>query len=234
MQIIENFNGIVNCNFDNKDDFLKNRGKLISTTMILDEFNSVDGIDIYKTIYDPNKALRIYLDFIEGCSHYDDKMIMELLKRQEKVKLTDFPTGIVTIKNKVIGQEIPFYEKYKTIYDYILNNQNIIPIEIYLKVLKILRELLDNEIIYRDVHAKNFLISPDNSTIKLIDFDPHFISTTNNKATKESMINNLKSMLNKLNSITNIKFSSNYDNANTLEEIEESIKENQYILTKNS
>ena len=83
------------------------------------------GIYLYKSNYDENKALRIYKDFMhyKYVGYTDERIVSELQKRQKFVHLTEFPTGIVTIENSVIGQEIPYYEQYETIRYMFENNK---------------------------------------------------------------------------------------------------------------
>lgn len=113
---------IRNIKFDNKEDFSKNSGKFICQSTHNDgiwfdtEFDLENGVYLYRPDYDESKALRVYKNTLGVCNDYkftsydDYKIVSELLSRQKNVKLTDFPTGIVTIENYVIGQEIPYYE----------------------------------------------------------------------------------------------------------------------------
>ena len=52
------------------------------------------------------------------------------------------------------------------------------------------------DIIYLDIHAKNFMIDIATETIKLIDFDSQYVRTENTKNIHyESMMTNLKNIL---------------------------------------
>ena len=86
--------------------------------------NLENGVYIYKSNYDSKKALRIYKDFAlyKYIYHSDAKDVSKLQEFQSKIKLTEFPTGILTIEDSVIGQEIPFYENYETL-RYIFENK---------------------------------------------------------------------------------------------------------------
>ena len=189
-----------------------------------------DGIYLFKSKYDKDKAIKLYKDYnsYKYTNHNDYVIISELQKRQDKIKLTKFPTGIITIQNKVIGQEIPYYENSDTIFNYFTEgNMKKRPTQFYLEILKILKELCNEGIYYTDIHTKNFLINNVNEIINLIDFEKNFVYLDNQKTFAYSnMINNLKFyMINILNNITGITFDYNYNKAETLEELEQIVLE---------
>lgn len=229
----ESFPNIRDIHFDRKEDLYDNLGTFITETKYESNIflnfscNSTNGAYIYKSYYDSKKSLKIYKDFADYkfCCHNDEILISELQKKQKYIKLTDFPTGIVSVENYVIGQEIFYYEKYQTLYDAIRNTNN--PTILYLNVLKILRELLEHGIVYEDIHAKNFLVN--NDVVKLIDFESHYI---NFNKKQHNIIKNLKEMLNNLNAIIGIKFNDSYMKSNTLDEIEYCVIEKNYTLIK--
>lgn len=230
----EHFENLRHIRLDNMEQFCEYEGKTISSTYSVDSMNYTSGVRISEASYDPSKALRIYYDYLDGSSHSDERMISTLIDRQKNVKLTEFPTGIITLENKIIGQEIPYYRNYNTLFDVISNNENILPTELYIKVLKSLKELLDNEIVYKDIHAKNFLLDQTNSILRIIDFEPHFVSLES-KYGQGVMINNLKAMIKKLNGIRNIRFSKIYKKTNTFNEVEECIyDEHIKLMRKNN
>lgn len=194
------------------------------------------GIYLYKSNYDENKALRIYKDFMhyKYVGYTDERIVSELQKRQKFVHLTEFPTGIVTIENSVIGQEIPYYEQYETIrYMFENNKYKNHPTNYYIQILKILKELFKVGITYQDIHSNNFLFRILDEDIKLIDFEPYQVRFDEGKNCHYNfMIDNLKFMLNLLNGFSGLEFNSNFEKTQTLEEVEESILENQRILMK--
>jgi hypothetical protein len=155
------------------------------------------GVWIYASPIDSTRAFRIYKDFQDNnVGHfYDLKLISELKLRQPNVKLTEFPTGIITDQSKIIGQEIPFYRGYITLEKFI-SNGHMFKHDMYLKILKIIRELLANQIIYTDIHKNNFLIDVITDDIKLIDFDDSYICFYDSRANYESMLCNLKLLTN--------------------------------------
>jgi len=101
------------------------------------------------------------------------------------------------------------------------------PTQFYLEILKILKELCNEGIYYTDIHTKNFLINNVNEVINLIDFEKNFIYLDNQRNfAYSSMINNLKFyLINILNRVSDIKLNESYEKAETLEEIEEIVKE---------
>ena len=107
-------------------------GRFIASTHD-DESNSFSsdptGMQIYQDINNPKVGYRIYKGlmlssdnfyFTDGCG--DIRFISKLQERQDNVKLTQFPTGIVTINDCIIGHEIPFYEKFSSLDKFILDN----------------------------------------------------------------------------------------------------------------
>lgn len=196
--------------------------------------DDLDGIFLYKSTYSSKKALRIYKDYMhyKYVGHSDYKIVSELQLRQKNIKLTEFPTGIVTIENSVIGQEAPYYEDYNTIRKTFENDTiKVNPIQSYIKILKILKELFKEGIVYRDIHSNNFLYRIIDEDIKLIDFERFQVSFNEGRGCNyQSMIDNLKYMIKLLNSFKGIEFNYGFKKTQTLEEIEESILENQKIL----
>ena len=134
-------------------------------------------------------------------------MIAKLNSLKENITLTDFPTAIITIKNCVIGQEIVYYQNYQTLTSIVYQR---LPedklLSYYQKVLLIIKELLDNGIIYTDIHPNNIMINLNTDQVKLIDFDPNHISFNNDYESYFKMLTNLKNMINEINSYLKITF----------------------------
>ena len=223
---------IRNINLDEKKDLRDNIGTFVTETKreanyFFDSEDALtDGVYIYKSNMDPNKALRIYKD----CSNYpyvyhnDIVLISKLQEKQKNIKLTEFPTGIITIQNTIIGQEIPFYEDYKTLHETIENLNSIKElINYYKKMLDILIELENNGMIYTDLHFKNFMVK--NNDIKLIDFEDDSIKLDYSESTYKNMIYMLRNRINKLNQKLNIEF---LIDSNNLKDIKEEI----YVKSK--
>lgn len=143
-----------------------------------------NGSFIFKSKENPKRAFKIYEDFkinLSG-SFSDLKLVSNLKSLQDKVSLTEFPTGIITMDHKIIGQEIPYYEDYISIARYIENNK--LTKDDLIKVINIFQELLKNNIHYNDTHTKNLLINPETRDIKLIDFESQCITIGEYESTK--------------------------------------------------
>lgn len=223
---------IRNINFENRQDFSENSGKFICESTHNDgiwqdtDFDLTNGVYLYKPNYDETKALRIYKDTLGVCDDYkftsysDHLLVKELLSRQKNIKLTDFPTGIVTIENYVIGQEIPYYQNFNNLSEIIHLKTHREIIRYYIDIINILEELSNNGIIYSDVHAKNFMIDSCSNLLKLIDFDSTYLSIDNEKDIYMNMIMNLKNMIKYINNQMNINLELNCEN---LKEVKEEI-----------
>lgn len=230
----QEYENIRDVHFDKKEDLMDNLGRFCGETekdglFVSDGLRLSEGIYLYQTYYDPKKALRIYKDFADYkyVLYRDDMLVSELQKRQDKIKLTEFPTGVVTIENFVIGQEIPYYENYKTLADLVINKKiDDLPLNYYMQMVNILKELSDNGIFYSDVHAKNFMINQEEENTKLIDFEQRFLSFDEDKRNLYRMqLLNLKKMITRVNEFYNYEFNKSFDKINRLEEMQEYIHE---------
>lgn len=226
-----------NVHFECKEDLFGNIGQFLAESckdskshFDLDE----NGVYLFKSTYDNLKGLRLYKDYgnYMVTFHNDENLIYELQKRQSKIKKSKFPTGVVTIEDKVIGQEVHLFENQKTILNYFENNNIEIPTKFYLDILGILKEMYYEGITYSDVHTKNFLIDEIENILNIIDFETGYVTFDNtSKSGYETMIINLKyELLNRLNKLCGIKFSNDYEKAKTLEEIEYVVMEADYKL----
>ncbi len=197
-----------------KNDLYGNLGEFVCQTnrdndcfFSPDDFDT-EGVYIYKR--NAQLALRVYKAFAEYKfnGNLDDRLISKLQQKQSNVKLTDFPTGVVTVDHRIIGQIIPYYNDYLTlndsIYKHMVNEKNILTI--YKKIIEILKELEKNNIIYTDNHAKNYMIN-NNLDVKLIDFEYSQIGIDDNSGYYNNLaLMTLKNMINRLNSFLNIDF----------------------------
>lgn len=224
---------LLNIHFEKKEDMATSLGKYVAETDYKDNmflsssWNLTNGIYLYQSYFDPKIALRIYRDFASyKYVHHDDaKLIKELLERGKNVLLTDFPMGVITIEDYVVGQAIPFYEDYDTLAKVVINKKDELSImKYYLEIMKILKELYNNSIIYADVRSRNFMINRVNNLVKLIDFESQYISF-DDRLYKE-MIKNIKITINEINDYLNIKFK--IDKEDSLDNIEETLLEENY------
>lgn len=195
------------------------------------------GINIYQCKHNSSKALRIIKKVNNYTSIYsdDDYLVSQLQARQKDVLLTEFPTGIVTLKNKVIGQEIPFYGESITLRQAGQKQKlgtwaEAIGIEI--KVLKIIRELLKAGIIYQDIHTANFMINETTGKINLIDFDSRFIKFDHHPFAYNSMVSNLKLLIGYVNSYYGKSFDDDFNSLYTIEEVDDYVKEAHYRILR--
>lgn len=134
----------------------------------------------------------------ERQSYNIEEMVSGLVLRQDNIKLTDFPVGVVSCKKRCVGQVIRLYKNYYPLKD-IVNNDNINIL--YDKVIAIIEELLNNGIMYSDIHENNFLVN-NNLDVKLIDFESSCVSFNNiSPNDKIFCYSKIKSMFDKLNTL---------------------------------
>lgn len=210
----QKFNNLKNIHFDSIRDFESNIGPLIfqtssKTRIFLTSKNDTKGSYIYLSSNSRNIAYKVSKSyrFLEKSNDQDPLMITKLNSLKEKITLTDFPTAIITIKNCVIGQEIVYYQNYQTLTSVVYQHLPEYKLLLYYqKILLIIKELLDNGIIYTDIHPNNIMIDLNNDQVKLIDFDPNHISFTNDYESYYQMLTNLKNMINEINSYLKITF----------------------------
>ena len=197
----------------------------LATSLADSGFNELGGVYIYMSGYNSKIALRVYKDMFDyKFTHYrDDELVSKLQNVQKKVKLTDFPTGIISIEGHVIGQEIPYYHDAVSITEAIIDKKlKDNPIEYYKKILDILIELKQNGVEYIDVHGKNFMYLEKEDKIKLIDFDDKYL-TFDCPYGYKNMIQNLKKFIKNMNGLNNIKTPKILENTETLEDVYEVI-----------
>lgn len=217
-QIRDRFTNIKGQTFDNvreiafkKDELFGNLGKFVAESnhevsdFVYDLYESHFGVYIYQTYENPNIAYRIYKEFADYNfnGYNDDKLIQKLSERKKAILKTEFPTGVVTLDGRIIGQEIPFYQNSITILEYFKNRTILNPFNLYIEILKVLYELFENGIIYLDIHPKNFMIDPIGLKMNLIDFDFHYIKF-DDKTMLKRQLDNYKRMINYLNELLNI------------------------------
>lgn len=174
-------------------------------------FNLTNGVTIRQLCANPNVAYRVYKSFADYKFNgwFDDKLIQKLIERQEKIKLSKFPTGVVTMDGYIIGQEIPYYPDDITLYEYFTKYQDVDYIKVYRAVLEVLKEMYDNGIIYTDSHAKNFMINPllDDIKIDVIDFEYERVKFDDDlKYCEKHFFNNYITMVNRLNMLCGLYF----------------------------
>lgn len=196
-----------------KGELYGNLGKFVAEThydpSLFFEDDLEMGVYIYQTYNNPNLAYRIYKTFAEyKFNGYDDDiLIQKLIERSGDVSLVNFPTGVVTLDGRIIGQEVPFYPNstvLSTIDINMLIDNN--PVDIYKKILAILKELSDNGIAYLDIHANNFMVNLlSMQKVDIIDFDLRFFEFDEESKLKiEEQLFNYRKMIDTLNKKFNI------------------------------
>lgn len=159
-----------------------------------------NGVFIYKSNYSDNKALRIYKCFMDYKfnGNHDDELVYKLQTLQSQIKYTEFPTGVVSKNGFIIGQEVPFYPEYATLYEVKDDLSFKELIDVYKKCLIILSELKNVGINYIDVHARNFLINK-NLDVKLVDFEYDLIKYNDDNAYQKTLLYfyNMVNLINK-------------------------------------
>ena len=120
------------------------------------------------------------------------KMLKLFLEAQSIITLTDLPIAYYQEKERLKGIIVPYYQNSISLYQIIKNNSlndlhkyyhhdNDKTHNLYLllnDILNILEELTNNNIIYLDTNASNFII--ENNQIKLIDFEPQYLKYESN------------------------------------------------------
>ena len=106
------------------------------------------------------------------------------------------------------------------------------PITLQLEMLKILKELVQNGIIYYDIHAKNFMLNIKSNDMKLIDFDINFITFDDKTTVYGSMLSNLKNTINTIDSIYGLNDKETLKVASSLEEVEELVQKKGYTRSR--
>lgn len=169
---------IKNYNCEEVGDIKEVLGEIITESHFTTENTyEENGIYLYHHKTNPNIGFRIYKDYnlYKYVKHSDAEMLSKFKEKQSKITLTEFPKGIITVGNYVIGQEIPYYDGYKPLVKTIYDLKEPKEVMLYYKqIVEILKELCDNKIYYKDLHTGNFIIK--DNVIKLIDFDTNFVS----------------------------------------------------------
>lgn len=160
-----------------------------------------NGVYIFQSLEHPGLAYRISKDFQYCNLKRDAGFIQKLQNQKGKIKLTEFPTGIITQEERIIGQEIPFYSGCQTILYFFQTNIVDNPIVQFKSILDALKEMYDAGIDYFDIHGNNFVLDPWNpSTVKTIDFDETYVSFGYyDSFTRKRILGNYLATINDLN-----------------------------------
>lgn len=185
-----------NRNYGGFGDFICESHKM---SMSFDD-DYLDGIYLYRSRIDANKAYRIDKQYLEPTfkGTGEEKIISQLQEKQGNIKLSEFPTGVVTMEGIVVGQEVPYYDG-PTLKSYAENcTKPMLPTKIYIQLLDIIKEQFANGVYYSDVHANNYVLV--NGIVRPIDFQGHLLSIDKlYDFTRKNIFFYLTFMINKLN-----------------------------------
>ena len=157
------------------------------------KFYHIDGIDDY-IIKDTTNLPKYFNE------HRNKKMLKNFKINQDKFNDIEFPIGYLLDKKQFKGTIIPYYKnsfslkELSNIYEFedLKKYYNHKDSDIYnlinlcLDVLKIIEHLYNENIIYLDIGAGNFLVY--NNTVKIIDFEPGRVYFKENKKKYLSLI----------------------------------------------
>ena len=168
-----------------------------------------DGTLICQSTVDENVGYRIDLGYNNMFTDIQSsaRTINYLQSLQPSIKLTEFPYGVITRENRVVGEVMPFYPNSVDILDYIgaTSDKNIL--SVYKQVLMILKEMHENGILYCDIHGGNFVVNDKsgNPVVRAIDFEGIFLSFSRERQYGDyainSHLNNLRRLLNNIKKV---------------------------------
>lgn len=176
----------------------------------------------YKTKQNLSPKMSFYLlpstdDYILKLNPCIDKndnglygLVYKLLEKQKDCPNIDFPIGITLNDLDVVGQIIKYYRNAKSIKNicicedlsslqkYIIRDEDTLHnlFMVYLEILDILEEMFESDISYFDVNGGNFVIY--NNQVKIIDFEPEYISFQKEKYNEHIIIHNYLETLGQL------------------------------------
>ena len=223
------------------NDSLSGIGKFFAETkkekamFFEDSDNNYEGVYIYQDKDNPNIGYRIYQEFANpGFNGYeDDKLVAKLQERQSIITKSKFPTGIITLNGKIVGQQIPLFLNHSEIHEYCKTNTDKLPTASYKQVLDILKELYDNGIFYLDGHSKNFVVDRNSGHVEIIDFEfdkiefDTVISTSNWK-----IFSNLNGLINRCNENSRVSDILKQCKVKSFDEAYEYVEEAEHNLIK--
>lgn len=149
-------------------------------------FYHIEGVDDY--VIKDISMFPVYFN-----EYRNKKMLKNLQINQDKFNDIDFPVAYFIDKKKVVGTVVPYYkgseslkvlsnvyklEKLKEFYNHSDGEVSNL-IEMCLEVLELIKHMYDENIIYTDINAGNFIVY--NNTIKVVDFEPSYVHFKKNK-----------------------------------------------------
>lgn len=136
------------------------------------------------------------------------QMIEELCKKQYLIYNIDFPIGYVKDENNIVGQVIRYYSNSKSLkiinltesledlqkYIYLDDDSLHNLFLIFLNILEQIELLFENDISYLDIHSGNIIFY--NNEVKLIDFEPNYISFSKIRYFQQQIFHNYVRLIN--------------------------------------
>ena len=186
------------------ENFTNVRKYIYTSDSTLNDFGALKhncSTYIFQDRNNKNLAYKIYKPYKNEWFNKikDAKLIQNLYTNGTNIYDIDFPLGVITYDDRIIGQVINYYNKSIELYNYKKTDLDIY--YLLMKSINLIKELCDNNIFYLDIHEHNFLIT--NGKVKLIDFDSDLVgfkSSSNylNDYYKYIILSNFKSMVKRL------------------------------------
>ena len=129
----------------------------------------ITGMMIFQDFNNKNLGYKIHSCYKTFSLNGQEEMIQKLHEYGKNVTNTEFPYGVITYNHNVVGQVIPYYDDANTLGYELLNNKDVNPYTLFIKVYFAIKELYENGILYYDIHSKNVMLT--NFGIRIIDFD---------------------------------------------------------------
>ena len=153
--------------------------------------------------------------------------------KQPLIKKSTFPTGIITLNDKIIGQEILLYLNHSEVHKYVQDNLDKLPTDCYKQILDILKEMYDNDIAYLDGHSKNFVVDRNSGHVEIIDFEWRRMAFDSIiKSSNWTIFNHLNSLINRCNENSKVNDILSKSNVQTFSEAYEYVEEAEHKLIK--
>lgn len=187
------------------------------------DFFAIEGMNDYIL-----KVLKTY----EWVNCYEEMYVQKkFLLSKDNLKDINLPLGYVLNKSRVVGQIIPYYKdsisfRNASIGCSLDELMNIIKLDddglhnlflIYHKILNIIEEMYEKNVIYQDVHGGNFLFY--HNDIKVVDFDYNYLFFYKNKLHLLNTFKNYIQMVNIINKeyhLPKFVFNGNVDDFNKM------------------
>ena len=216
------------------EECLLKMGKLRFVTHMNQPNNTKSNIGsyIYLNRKKPNIAYKLYrgFDSKEFVGYQDDILLTLLIRRQPHILKTKFPTGIIVEENKIIGQEIPFFNSYKALSAYSGKNNKLIII--YKQILEAIKEMYENGIMYLDIHSKNFLVN-SKLDVQTIDFEKKYIIFEDYSIElKKNILDRICHLINLMNQNYGILYNINQDDIEYFSDIDKQLIEMQKLMKR--